>query len=77
MTSIDIGVQESPTAVGNSLQLTGTGTAYSAFTWVSPRPHSRGSLNAGQEIECLAPAAIDIQKTVYLGHDGGTSGSRH
>ncbi|MDD2239633.1 MAG: lamin tail domain-containing protein [Kiritimatiellae bacterium] len=74
MTSIDIGVREySTTPVGYSLQLIGTGTAYSAFTWVTPRPHSRGSLNDGQEILCLAPPAIDLQKTVYLGHDGGAS----
>lgn len=74
MTSIDIGVREySTTPVDSSLQLVGTGTAYSAFTWVTPRPHSRGSLNNGQKILCLAPPAIDIQKTVYLGHDGGAS----
>ena len=74
MTSIDIGVREySTTPVDSSLQLVGTGTTYSAFTWVTPRPHSRGSLNNGQEILCLAPPAIDIQKTVYLGHDGGAS----
>ena len=36
-------------------------------------PHSRGTLNAGQAIACLSPAAIEIQKTVYLGHDGGAS----
>lgn len=75
MTSVDIGVREynETTSAGSSLQLTETGTTYSAFTWSSARPHSRGSLNAGQEITCLAPAAIDIQKTVYLGHDGGAS----
>lgn len=74
MTSINIGVQEyGTTPVGYSLQLVGTGTAYSAFTWVSARPHSRGSLNDGQEILCLAPPAIELQKTVYLGHDGGAS----
>lgn len=74
MTSIDIGVREyGTTPVDYSLQLVGTGTAYSAFTWLTPRPHSRGSLNSGQEILCLAPPAIDIQKTVYLGHDGGAS----
>ncbi len=73
MTSVDIGVRETAATAGYSLQLTGTGTTYSAFAWASARPHSRGTLNTGQEITCLAPAAIDIQKTVYLGHDGGAS----
>jgi len=74
MTSIDIGVHESATTpVGYSLQLEGTGTVYSSFAWTNAQPHSRGTLNSNQTIECLAPAAIDIQKTVYLGHDGGTS----
>ena len=74
MASLDIGVQESATTpVGSSLQLSGTGTVYAAFIWNSPQPHSRGSLNAGQQIDCPSPAALEIQKTVYLGHDGGAS----
>ena len=75
MTSVNIGVKESnaSTPVGYSLQLKGTGTVYSSFAWTAATPHSRGSLNAGQAIECLSPAAIEIHKTVYLGHDGGAS----
>ena len=73
MTSVDIGVRETAVTVGYSLQLTGTGTSYSAFAWTNARPHSRATLNAGQAIECLSPAAIEIHKTVYLGHDGGAS----
>jgi probable HAF family extracellular repeat protein len=75
MTSVDIGVKESneTTPAGSSLQLKGTGTVYSSFAWVAPSTHSRGTLNAGQAIECLSPAAVEIQKTVYLGHDGGAS----
>jgi hypothetical protein len=75
MTSVDIGVRESneTTPVGSSLQLKGTGTVYASFAWTTPSIHSRGSLNAGQEIECLSPAAIELHKTVYLGHDGGAS----
>lgn len=73
-TSVDIGVRESDTTpTGESLQLTGTGTVYSAFAWTNARPHSRGSLNTGQGIECRSPAAIELQKTVYLGHDAGAS----
>ncbi len=74
MASLDIGVQESATTpAGSSLQLSGTGTVYAAFVWNSPQPHSRGALNVGQQIDCPSPAAIALQKTVYLGHDGGAS----
>ena len=74
MTSVDIGVKESATTpVGHSLQLKGTGTVYSAFTWTTAQPHSHGTLNLGQAVECLSPPSINIQKTVYLGHDDGAS----
>jgi predicted extracellular nuclease len=49
MTSIDIGVAESSsTAVGDSLQLMGTGSVYEDFTWSSPTPNTFGSVNNGQ-----------------------------
>jgi uncharacterized protein len=48
-TSTDIGVFEpSDSAVGASLQLTGTGTTYGNFTWSSPATASFGAVNAGQ-----------------------------
>lgn len=48
-TSIDIGVVEGGTTpVGSSLQLNGTGTQYSNFTWQSPSAHTRGLINTGQ-----------------------------
>jgi hypothetical protein len=51
VTSTDIGVTESGgTPVGHSLQLTGSGTSYSDFTWQSPSASSNGSLNSGQTI---------------------------
>ena len=51
MTSTDIGVAEGGSTVGSSLQLTGSGTTYSDFTWQSEGPAaSMGSLNAGQSI---------------------------
>ena len=34
-----------------SLQLTGTGSTYAAFTWSGPVAHSRGAINAGQTIQ--------------------------
>ncbi len=50
MTSTDIGVMEdNPVpAAGNSLQLTGSGTGYSSFTWAPPATSTPGLLNNGQ-----------------------------
>jgi predicted extracellular nuclease len=49
LTSTDIGVVESSdTPVGSSLQLVGTGTDPSAFTWQAGVTESFGCLNAGQ-----------------------------
>ena len=49
MTSTDIGVSESSgTPVGDSLQLAGTGNAYTDFTWATPQPNTFGAVNTGQ-----------------------------
>lgn len=49
MTSTDIGVSEpADTALGASLQLTGTGNAYADFTWVAAQPNTFGAVNTGQ-----------------------------
>lgn len=49
MTSEDIGVSESSsTLVGDSLQLAGTGSVYSDFTWEAPKANTPGSVNTGQ-----------------------------
>lgn len=49
LTSIDIGVSESSsTPVGFSLQLTGTGTEFSDFTFNTPAVDSPGQINASQ-----------------------------
>ncbi|MFV2073009.1 MAG: lamin tail domain-containing protein, partial [Thermoanaerobaculales bacterium] len=49
LASTDIGVSESSsTPVGDSLQLTGTGTAYEHFTWATPAPNTFGACNTGQ-----------------------------
>jgi hypothetical protein len=51
MTSVDIVASEpDTTAAGLSLQLTGSGSAYSDFTWQPPSQASPGSLNSGQTI---------------------------
>ncbi len=59
MTSTNIGVQEtSSTPIGESLQVTGTGSFASSFTWQAPLPATPGLLNVGQTLEC--PTACTI-----------------
>jgi hypothetical protein len=49
LTSTDIGVSESgSTSAGFSLQLTGTGSQYSDFTWSGPSDDTPGAANNGQ-----------------------------
>ncbi len=49
LTSTDIGVSESSsTAVGSSLQLTGTGTERCDFAWAGSTPNTFGAVNTGQ-----------------------------
>ena len=51
VTSTDIGVAEgSTTQIGESLQLLGSGTVYSDFTWQEPATETPGNLNNGQTI---------------------------
>jgi hypothetical protein len=55
MTSTNIRVSEpSSSPADYSVQLVGTGTTYSAFTWRSPTNASPGDLNVGQEVECFS-----------------------
>jgi predicted extracellular nuclease len=49
LNSTDIGVAESGSStVGNSLQLVGTGTAYTDFAWSGSSPNTFGNPNTGQ-----------------------------
>lgn len=49
ITSTDIGVFENGSgAIGNSLQLTGSGSAYGDFTWAAEAPNTFGAANTGQ-----------------------------
>lgn len=57
ITSTDIGVQEldfgdigTPTPIGESLQLIGSGSESSDFTWTGPTTESPGMLNVGQTL---------------------------
>ncbi|MEM7030747.1 MAG: SdrD B-like domain-containing protein [Chloroflexota bacterium] len=59
--STDIGVFEpDSTPTDESLQLTGTGTQGSDFSWNSPAPDSPGSLNAGQTYALISFQLDDI-----------------
>jgi predicted extracellular nuclease len=61
MTSTDIGVAEgSSTPVGDSLQLTGTGTVYDNFTWAGPEPNTFGSVNTGQTLGEIVNAPVVV-----------------
>ena len=63
MTSVDLGTSESSsTAVGSSLQLTGTADDFSGFTWAEENTAATwGALNAGQSIGAVpAPGAIAL-----------------
>lgn len=56
LTSEDVGVSETTsTPVGYSLQLTGTGTDYSQFTWSAPTTATAGSINTNQSFGGAAP----------------------
>ena len=62
-TSTDILVSESgSTAVGHSLQLSGTGTQYSDFTWTSPVANTIGAVNNNQT---LGAAPTDTDPPVW------------
>ena len=59
MISTDIGVSEpSSTAVGYSLQLTGTGNAASDFSWASAAANTFGAVNTGQTFLTPTPNII-------------------
>ena len=66
MTSTDIGVSENGSgAVGNSLQLTGTGSSYEDFAWASEMPNTFGAVNTGQTFVAgdAAPAVSNTSPT--------------
>lgn len=70
-TSVDIGVAEdNTTPIGQSLQLSGTGTAYANFTWQVPATATAGSLNNNQSIGTFTP---DPEPTNYATAFGATA----
>ena len=76
LTSTDIGVSEGgSTLVGDSLQLTGTGTTYGDFTWSTPQPATFDAVNSSQTFGAPLnePVTIDCGATLVL--DEGIGGS--
>lgn len=59
ITSTDIGVVE-PGAIGESLQLIGTGSVATDFTWTGPVAESPGTINSGQTFSLSSTPTITI-----------------
>ncbi|RFF29967.1 Ig-like domain-containing protein [Wenzhouxiangella sediminis] len=60
-TSTDIGVSEGGgTAVGQSLQLGGSGSGYGDFTWSAPAAETPGAVNNGQTLSVPTPMLNEI-----------------
>lgn len=60
-TSVDIGVTEgSGTAIGESMQLTGSGSVYSDFAWVNGIANTFGAPNTGQTFNGGPPATPQV-----------------
>ncbi|WP_179333454.1 T9SS type A sorting domain-containing protein [Winogradskyella costae] len=68
-TSVDIGVSETnTTALDLSLQLSGSGTTYSNFTWQAPATATTGTINNGQSfVPCTTP--INVSSFTATGGD--------
>ena len=76
MTSTDIGVSEaSSSPVGNSLQLGGTGSTATDFTWQASSPNTFGSVNTGQTFaNCsVTENAPNVVTTTPADGSGGVS----
>ncbi len=73
MVSTDIGVTEAGSEpVGLSLQLVGSGSTYSDFTWTTPSAQSPGGVNAGQTFGGVVGATMSIDDVSVVEGDGGT-----
>jgi hypothetical protein len=74
MTSEDIGVSEpGDTPVGESLQLSGTGTTYTDFTWNAPAANTRGSVNTGQTFTVITTTTVQFASSGATVNEGDGS----
>lgn len=74
--SIDIGKSEtSTTTVGYSLQLSGSGSRASDFTWQTPRTSSFGACNAGQTLVAPVTGPVALSNGVAVTSLSASTGS--
>jgi hypothetical protein len=77
MLSTDIGVIEGGSdPVGNSLQLTGTGSAYGDFTWAPAAPNTFGAINTGQSFAAVVNQPVTVSCGGTLSTLAGTPVTR-
>jgi predicted extracellular nuclease len=69
-TSTDIGVSEPGDVTGQSLQLVGTGTQYSDFTWHAEQAQTSGAVNTGQNFGAAAPTVAIADASISEGDSG-------
>ncbi len=73
LTSTDIGVAEAGgSAVGDSLQLTGTGSTYEDFTWAGSSPNTFGACNTGQTFTGGSTGPTDPVINEFVANHTGT-----
>ncbi len=75
MLSIDIGLSENGAGpIGGALALTGTGSAYSDFTWALTTGATVGAANTGQSLGGAAPApSVSVSDVTVMEGDSGTT----
>ena len=75
ITSTDIGVVESGSqTVGNSMQLQGTGSSYSDFSWVTNIANTNGNINTSQTITAPTPCNEDGGFDINAGNNSTGEG---
>ena len=74
MSSNDIGVSESSSSpVGDSLQLTGSGTMGGDFTWAPSQPNTFGGVNTGQTFGVVTGPTDPVINEFVANHAGADS----
>jgi hypothetical protein len=68
VSSANLAVEESPsTPAEHSLQLIGSGNAYTSFEWTGPAPASPGTINTDQQFEGIPLRVIPVPETLSPG----------
>lgn len=75
LTSVDVGVEENgSTPIGHSIQLTGSGSMSSDFTWTAPSAASPGLLNTGQTLVADPSSQLPWINEFHYDNAGGDVG---